>query len=395
MKHGLSDAVERLIKMIFRRVLGVGKIKIFERYSFTDHPEIVTSIRSEKLKRKTINWFIPEIGKGSGGHQNIFRFIKHLEELGFECRLIVVGNTVSQSPLEIKRNIEKWFYPLRAEVYTDARHAPSAFFSMASSWQTAYYVRAYCSSVHRCYFIQDYEPWFYPAGSDAMLAEATYHFGFHRFTAGSWLANKLNNISAIKAVELGFSVDHDLFKPESVEIKSKKKRILFYARPPTPRRAFELGLLVLKEVAKSLPDAKFILAGWDLRDFDLPKAFENAGQLSLDELPKLYCSCDVALVISCTNLSLLPLELMACGVPVVSNRAPYTEWLLNDTNAILAPASVEGLSSAIVEFYKHPELGTRLRKQGIAFAAQTSWRREAEKMAGRLIEISNQPLSTP
>ena len=36
----------------------------------------------------------------------------------------------------------------------------------------------------RFYLVQDFEPSFYAAGSEALMAEATYRFGFHGVTAG-------------------------------------------------------------------------------------------------------------------------------------------------------------------------------------------------------------------
>lgn len=48
-------------------------------------------INFSEVNPKTINWFIPAVGKGSGGHLNIFRFIKNLEALGFESRIVIVG----------------------------------------------------------------------------------------------------------------------------------------------------------------------------------------------------------------------------------------------------------------------------------------------------------------
>jgi len=115
-----------------------------------------------------------------------------------------------------------------------------------------------------------------------------------------------------------------------------KKRVLFYARPETERRGFELGVLALSLVAKKRPEVEFVLAGFKNRSVDLPFPAILPGVLALAELGALYRSCDVALVLSHTNLSLLPLEVMACGCAVVSNEGPNTEWLLTKEAVLFA-----------------------------------------------------------
>lgn len=386
-----SNGWLNLFRMVLWRLRsgggGLGKVRVFGHYEFVTQPAIGDVALASGVPNKTINWFVPAVGKGSGGHLNIFRFIKNLEAHGFENRIVIVGSAIQKVPERIKNEIHEWFFPIQAEVYTDAESAPPAYFTMATSWQTAYYVRAYRSTVQRCYFVQDFEPWFYPAGSDSLLAEATYGFGFHGFTAGSWLARKLSEEYAMPTCALSFSFDRELYRQQP-RTQAGCKRIFFYARPPTARRAFELGLLVLGAVSKRLPEARIVMAGWDVRNYDVPFPVEHVGLVDLKDLPALYGSCDVALVLSCSNLSLLPLELMACGVPVVSNRAPYTEWLLNNHNAVLAEPTIEGLASAVVGLLEAPARAAALSQAGIAFAAQTSWEREAQVMAEQLSQLS-------
>lgn len=362
-----------------------GKVAVLQHYDFIQPCPMGPRIGANDVAPNTINWFIPKVGKGSGGHLNIFRFIKNLEDLGFACRIVIVGDLLPVSAEVAKQNIHRWFFPLAADVIVGTTDAiPGAHFSIATSWQTAYTVRDFQSTHMRCYFVQDFEPAFYPAGSDALLAEATYSFGFHGFTAGSWLAGKLAAEYGMQTCGLGFSFDKDLYKPEKRSGSGGTRRIFFYARPPTARRAFELGLLVLQEVCRQTPDAQVVLAGWDVSNYEIPFPFEQLGLVEIDALSQVYSSCDVALVLSCTNLSLLPLELMASGVPVVSNDAPHTRWLLDESNSALAPATVEGLAGKIVEVLSDENYAGTLRAGGLKFAASTSWESEAKRMGERL-----------
>jgi glycosyltransferase involved in cell wall biosynthesis len=133
-----------------------------------------------------------------------------------------------------------------------------------------------------------------------------------------------------------------------------------------------------------MPNVEFILAGWDTSAYEIRFPHLNAGKVPLRLLADLYSNCDVALVVSSTNLSLLPLELMACGCVVVSNRGPNTEWLLNESNAVLADATPIALSDALMRVLKDAKWRRTLSENGKVFAEATDWMSEAEKVASAL-----------
>lgn len=388
-QYGLPAALS-LVKQ--RLISSKGRIPFLKHdliafYEFVALPAAAGDHALTVQSDDVINWFIPPFGKGSGGHLNIFRFIFNLEQLGFNCRIIIVGEPVPESAVTARKNISEWFFPLKAEVFIGLEKAPPACFSVATEWRTAYWVRHFEHTLHRCYFVQDFEPWFYPMGSEAIFAEETYNFGFVGITAGGWLEKKLRTDYGMETHAVGFSYDRHLYSSQERNRNSAKKRIFFYARPPTPRRAFELGLLVLREVCRRQNNVEVVFAGWDVSNYAVPFPHVNAGLLDLEDLPKLYGSCDVALVLSLSNLSLLPLELMACGTPVVSNRAPWTEWLLNDGNAKLAKPLVADLADALCEVINHQHEADRLRQGGFATVAKTDWQTEASTMAEILRRI--------
>ncbi|WP_092441184.1 MULTISPECIES: glycosyltransferase [unclassified Pseudomonas] len=343
---------------------------------------------------KTVNWYIPPIGKGSGGHLNLFRFMQHIGNLGFINRVIIVEDDGEQSIAKIKSTIRSWFDVDNVEIYYVNGVVPSAAISIATSWQTAYAVKNISATTHKCYFVQDYEPWFYPAGTEYALAEQTYRFGFHGFTAGSWLSSLLNQQFGMQATALGFSYDRALYKPHTTADRGAAKRVFFYVRPPTARRAFDLGVLALAELAQRVPDVTIVMAGWDVHHYTFPFACDHAGLKNPAQLAELYSACDAALVLSLTNLSLLPLEIMACGVPVVSNRAECTEWLLNDDIAMLAEPTVNTLADALEKVLRSPQLARQIKENAFAFAASASWSVEGDKMARRLEEILSGPQSS-
>ncbi|WP_198297871.1 glycosyltransferase family 4 protein [Bordetella genomosp. 9] len=369
-------------------------VSIPARYGFLN--PVVTSEPwdAADVAKNTVNWFLPDVGPASGGHLNILRFIRMLEEEGFDCRIIAIGNVYPDlDPAQLGRNIASWYFPLRAKTYVGLKDLPAASVSIATSWETAYAVRAFQATTHKCYFVQDFEPYFYPVGSDSAFAEATYRFGFVGITAGDWLAQKLHAEYGMRTHALGFSYDRSLYRAQPFAEGRKKKHIFFYARPATARRGFELGIMALKEVARRMPEAVAVLAGGSIDGYDVPFPHIDAGVVSLDKLGDLYARCDAALVLSFTNLSLLPLELMACGVPVVSNRAPCTEWLLTDENARMAEPTVEALADALCSILGNPAERERLRAAGLRTAAQSDWKKEGKKLSRILRELVQQSIA--
>jgi Glycosyltransferase len=74
--------------------------------------------------------------------------------------------------------------------------------------------------------------------------------------------------------------------------------------------------------------------------------------------------------------SYLPLELMACGVPVVAFDNPWGHWILRDgENALLAKRTVDGLVDCLERLCVNPGLRSRLGAQALAdiAAGHSDW----------------------
>jgi len=330
----------------------------------------------------TLTWFIPPVGRGSGGHLNIFRFIAMLERRGFDCRIVICHEPRPVTTEAARQEISEWFFPLAAAVYLHpAEGIPATHFAIATGWQTAYPVRAFKGCIQPLYFVQDYEPWFQGVGSIAAFAEDTYHFGFPAITAGDWLAGLLAEKYGMQTFPVGFGVDHELYHPHPKTQKQTGKHVFFYARPPTERRGFELGMLALQRLNELLPDITVHFAGWPMGRYRIPFRHVDHGILPLEKLPELYSQCDAALVFSFSNVSLLPLEIMACGCPVVCNSGPNVEWLINKDNAFLVEPTVDVTANGLASVLTKHALAYKLIAAGLATTSQKHWDTEGELLA--------------
>ena len=343
-------------------------------------PFSVSDYEDNKNSKLILNWVIPEMGPGSGGHINIFRFVRNLNEMGFSNRIYImnpVNLTTDQMARDFMVEYFDFDYP-DIEIHVDVATMRYAHATIATSWQTAYCVRDFDNSISKFYFVQDFEPYFYAMGSEYVFAENTYKFGFRGITAGDWLKDKLRDEYGMKTDRFSFSYDRDLYKP--IEKRDDNKRVFFYARPVTARRDFELGLLALEKLSKIVPDVEVVFAGWDVSGYKINFKHGNFGIVKLDELADLYAQCDMCLVLSNTNLSLLPLEVMASNSVPVCSKGTNSSWLVNDDNSIMVDFDPDEIADTLAYYFNNPDKLKEKRKKGLEFATSTSWKKEAEKV---------------
>jgi glycosyltransferase involved in cell wall biosynthesis len=329
----------------------------------------------------TLQWVIPSFGFGSGGHLNIFRFINNLDALGFDQRVVILPPYGFRSAAHAAGVVAEWYMPLAAKIELGiAGFAPSDI-TIATGWQTAYWTAHYRATRARFYFVQDFEPAFYANSSEYVLAENTYRLGLRGITAGDWLKQKLADEYGMRTGAVSFGCDTDFYKPAPRD-DNPAFRIFFYARHVTQRRLFELGLLALSDVCQRHPNVEVIFAGGDVSGIEIPFKHLNAGELPLNQLPGLYAQCDLGLVLSGTNLSLVPLELAACKCPVVMNDAPSVRWLLPPDAAFYAPPTPQDIADALSRAIVDPKARQSVADRAYDFACGTSWVREAQEMKG-------------
>lgn len=297
-------------------------------------------------------WIMSPPGRSGGGHHNIFRFISYLEQAGHTVSIHLywhndhavsvphIRDMLAETPAYAKVNAPIWLYDGAAGV------GPNVDAIVATGWETAYPAFLDRSAAQRFYFVQDFEPDFYPTGTESVLAENTYHFGFHGITAGAWLQDRLRRDYGMNCDRFDFSADKQTY---FVTNDAPRKEIFFYARPVTPRRAFELGVLALEEFAKLRPDVTINLAGWDVSGYDLGFEFVDHADMDLDDLNELYNRCAAGLVLSLTNMSLLPLELMAAGVTPVVNDGANNTMVSANPNIRYVPLAPKALARALSE----------------------------------------------
>lgn len=318
----------------------------------------------------TINWVMSPPGDGvGGGHQNIFRFIAYMAQQGHTCNVYLYSDQYFQEAKEAQAVFNKAYPDAKVIFQWLSGNMQKADAVFATGWETAYPVFNDSGDTHKFYFVQDFEPYFYPIGSEYVLAENTYHMNFHGITAGAWLADKLSSEYGMKCDHYDFGSDTSLYKFENT---NKRKEIFFYARPVTTRRGFELGIMALQRFHEQKPEYKITLAGWDVSDYSIPFPYTNLKTLTLGELSDVYNKCAAGLVISLTNMSLLPLELLSSGVIPIINDGPNNTKVSSNPYIKFAHASPDGLAKALIDTVERKDLPA-YAKEAANSVKELSW----------------------
>ena len=336
------------------------------------------------LNNLQIHWVIPNFTRGLGGHMTIFRAIDFLERCGHDCTIWVHSEIKGEKPSRLsslhKRIIDQCFVKLKTDqVYmlgntNEDLERVSGDVVIATDRMSAYPVLGMRKFTKRFYFVQDYEPLFFARGTSTVLTEQTYssNHGFACICASPWLKNMMIE-QGNPAISFPLAVDSNTYHHPRVN-KRSKNTIAFYVRRSTPRRLYQLGLLALRALFDLGDSFEIITFGEDdLPDLGIPVKITHAGILNAESLSKLYQSCTAGLVLSGTNYSLVPNEMMACGLPVVDIDATHTRLSYTPNTAVLAQPNPEALAAALSQLLNDDALREQATTAGLLTTENLTW----------------------
>jgi glycosyltransferase involved in cell wall biosynthesis len=286
--------------------------------------------------------------------------------------------------------VRKHFYPFEGPVRRFSGRVDGEDVMMATHWSTVALAESVRSLIGEImYFVQDFEPAFYPMGSEYILAENTYRKNLYAITSGPWCAHMLKRDYAMEADSFRFPVDGTIYNVGAAGDTPRAKRVLFFAKPEMARRCFLIGTMALKEFHRIKPDYEILFFGSGSakqHPQDYPVTYLDIVP-TLNDLANLYATSAAGLVFSTTNPSLVPYEMMACGLPVVDLNRPGNE--VNYDNrydiALLADADPVRMAKDMAALLDDAEeLATRSAR-GIEFAATFPSEEEMARRVEKLI----------
>lgn len=331
--------------------------------------------------RLTVNWAMLEPIKGSGGYTSVFRMIRRLVQSGHEVRAYIKPDNllVGKSEKDIEGFINQHFFETGARIVKGHEFARSDAI-VATAWPTARVVRDDRGSRKKFYYVQDFEPYFYPMGEEYAQAENTYKLGLSHITLGKWLTDLLRERYGADADYIDFGLDREIYSPSPAQ-NPDRPRIVFYARPSTPRRGFNLGVEALNLVHRSAPQVEIVMFGARrLREYPIPFPYVDLGIASEEELAELYSSATMGLVLSYTNCSFVPFEMMASHCPVVAVDTDPVRWLQRDgVNAVVTPPDPRSLAQGMLTLLEDEGLRQRIVANAYQDVQDLSWERAMQQ----------------
>lgn len=286
------------------------------------------------------NWVTTPPSPGSGGHTTLFRIIRYLEAHGYRNRVYFYD--VYGGDHQYYESVVRSYYNFHGPVANIDSGMEDAHIVVATGWPTAYPIFNSRCTGKRFYFVQDFEPHFYPVGGTSALAETTYRMGFHGISIGRCFADKLRT-------EFGMTVDTFRYGCDISQYRrsptSPRSGIVFYARRESARRGFELGLMTLEVFAARNPGIEIHIYGDKLGRLRFP--FIDHGHVTPEQLNGIYNRCFAGLSLSFTNVSLVALEMLAAGCIPIVNDTVYVRTDLDNAFVYYAPPYPQALAAQL------------------------------------------------
>lgn len=317
-------------------------------------------------KVTTLTWLLPNLVSGSGGHRNVFRLANLLQGSEFSCQIFFYGEV--RDAKELLDNINLNYGLANFSVIDQLSDLRAADVLIGVHNSSIPFIKRVASRKSKiAYLVQDFEPWFNPMSDSYLDALGTYfEDDISIFTSGAWMARKIEETTGKIVPHFNFPVDKKIYrnKPEV-----RREGILFFAKQDTPRRLYEVGKRLIVEICKAVPETKVEYYGSaNSKDKGLPGI--NVGLLStLDDLANKYRGAKIGIAFSPTNPSLVPYEMMACGLPVIDIDIPGSPMFKYGESKLLQPSdySLEAMCARAVTLLGDKQIWNETSEAGIEF----------------------------
>lgn len=369
-------------------------------------------------KVRTVTFIITRMVRFHGGQTSILHLGTELEKLGVKvCYLSYKPQSVEEMQICAASNLEGFrgrlfpFDRYMAAIKRGKIKEPDVV--VASSWDTVSFAKKFRES-YKMYFVQDYEPLFYKFGEEYLLCRNTYLQGLHMVSLGSWnkmmIERECGQLSAGYGAEAdgqgadagketgdSMTIDTVDFPYDSTGYSRKTRDFEAYANKKTVTLA-----VYLKYYGKRLPNLlpymlqntadKLKKQGIELKVqyFGEAKTFKapggtNLGQLNKSELNELYSKADFGMVASMSNISLVPYEMHAAGLPVIEFSDGTYPFFFRGETALLTKIGERDIADLLLKAMKTPEILERMDAAAAEQMKNLSW----ENTGRQFFEIIN------
>lgn len=320
-----------------------------------------------------------------GGVTSALRILNDLEKRG--CQTTVAIASEELSIVRNAQNVKKCMPDFHGEV-KPLEMCESELYDVciATGWRTVY--AAARLTGYKIYFVQDYEPCFEALNDYSELARETYRMGFHIISLGKWnleqIRKNVPDSGSIRMDAVDFPYDRSEYPPVSrrYDLYRQKKRIriacyLKFTGRRIPYICEYLLSHAKEDLAKDGIETEIVYFGVDPRNHF--KDGKNLGKLTRAELNRLYEKSDFGMVASMSNISLVPYEMLATGLPLIEFQNGSYPYFLGEDTALLIDFDYHTLANGIRDLLAHPDRLEHMHEKAEERLAHVSWQHTCEQ----------------
>ena len=337
----------------------------FRLKAILDNYDPTVSVQPPLKKIKTVTFLITRMVRFHGGQTSVLHLGTELEKQGIKvCYLSCKEQSLEEMELCATSNLDGFkgrlyaFNRYMAAVERGRIKSPDVV--VASSWDTVFFAKRFKES-YKAYFVQDYEPFFYPFGEEFLMCKNTYEQGLHMISLGEWnrrmIRKELEKDVTVDTVSFPYDAEgYGLTDRDYSGYPEKKKIVLAVYLKYYGKRLPDLIPYMLMNTAEVLKqrgmDLEVLYFG-EAKTFN-PKGGRNLGQLSRERLKALYAKADFGMVASMSNISLVPFEMHASGLPVIEfEDGSYPDFFGKNT-AILTKIGEKDITEKLLDVLNKP-----------------------------------------
>lgn len=366
---------------------------LFDGYN----PDVITN--PKLTQAKTIAFVITRMVRFHGGQTSILRLGTRLAQKGMKVLYLVYKpQSLKEMKLCAESNLSGYqgtFCSFDKYVAGIGTKYICPDIVTATSWDTVSYAKKLDS--YKMYFVQDYEPYFYKFGEEFFMSRSTYEQGLHMVSLGAW-----NKAMILKETEPVSPVDEISFPYEASEyplsernyaaLSDKKTIVLAVYVKYYGKRLPNLIPYMLENTAQKLQKEGITL---DVRYFGEAGTFRakggrNCGQLTKQQLLELYREADFGMVASMSNISLVPYEMHATGLPVIEFKEGTYPFFFPENTALLASMEKRDIADLLMDAVRNPMNLLEMNKRALSYMEGLSWERTGDEF----YEIINKTIGT-
>lgn len=347
-------------------------------------PCVIQNVKPKKIEN--IVFVIERFALYSGGQTSILRLGTKLSNLGYQVGYVVYKRQSIAAMEEIAGKNLKGY---KGTMYTcNEMGKIRADVVIASSWDTVSFVKKMHG--YKMYFVQDFEPYFFSFGELFMMASKTYEQGLHMVSLGQWnkemLLKNCKIISPIDTIEFPYEKKEYPEITRDYNAYGRKKEFVFAVYLKYYGKRFpNITQYLLKQVKDEFKKEGINLI---LKYYGEDKSFTceggvNLGVLNKKQLFELYKEADFGFVASMSNISLVPYEMLATGLPVIEFEDGTFPYFFPDNSAILTSLSYMDLYHKIKDAITNKGHLEEMNKNAKNHLSTLSW----DKTAGQFNEI--------